>query len=195
MPVYPAGAGIGWLQRISNLFRLAGGIIDPFDTFTRTDSAVSLGTSSSGHLWTVTGTWGIQTNRAYSPSSGFATIDSGVTDHSVTATIVTRDATGSGVVARYVDANNFYIAFNTTDGLTTLYRRNNGAYNQLGGVAGGANGDIIKLECIGTAQKVYRNGVEVISTTNGSLTTGTKCGMATGSNTARLDDFSIDTTP
>lgn len=174
----------------------AGGI-DPADTFDRADNASTMGTSSSGHTWTVhSGTWGIQTQRAYSPASGFASIDFGVgkTNHIVEATIVVRDAQQSGVTARLVDANNCYIAMNLTDGFTYLFRRNAGAFNQIGSaVAGGANGDVIALSCVGTAIKVIRNSIEIISATDGTLTTGTRGGLTTLSNTARFDNFSIHT--
>lgn len=54
-----------------------------------------------------------------------------------------------------------------------------------------AANDVIRLECIGTAIKVYRNSVEIISVTDSSLASGQPGGyyFFDNSNATQLDDF------
>ena len=54
---------------------LTNGSTKLVDTFTRADSAVSIGTASSGQSYSVSGTWGIISNSAYAVAAGNATVD------------------------------------------------------------------------------------------------------------------------
>ncbi len=88
------------------------------DTFTRADSALTLGTSSGGGAWTAQlGTWGISTNQAYCPvpaggagAFNVATLPAATSDGVFAATcIVPAGATvfEGGFLVRFQDLNNF----------------------------------------------------------------------------------------
>ena len=101
-------ADLGWVVP-QTLAPDASGIIAA-DTFDRPNAA-SLGTSSSGHVWTTSGgTWSISGSRA--TGAGIAMLDSGAGDMDVSSDI-TFDATGvAGVVIHATDTSNritFYV--------------------------------------------------------------------------------------
>jgi len=91
------------------------------DNFTRADSAITLGTSSSGIAWSqVAGTMGISTNRGYvvtSASPAIATLESGKADATWSCTLsgdgITADY--AAMVFRYSDASNFWAVEVTGD--------------------------------------------------------------------------------
>lgn len=177
-------------------FGVAGPVVS--DLFNRADSAVSMGNADTGQAWAnLLGTWGILSNRAYNAvgsADASAGIEAGATDVTVTATIVTRDA-GSCVIARAQDTANYYLVLNASGGTNTiLYKKVAGAYTQLGStVTGGTEGDVIALKATGTAIKAYRNTIEIISVTDGALTTGTKAGLRADTAGAKFDTFSVTT--
>jgi hypothetical protein len=163
------------------------------DAFNRADSAVSLGTADVGGAWVATkGTWGISSNRAYNVGAALdalATLDVGTRNQDVSATTVTRDA-GCAVCARVTDANNYYVLVNGAD--MALYKKVASTFTQIGStVAGSADGDVIRLVVNGATQTAYRNGVVVITGTDGAITTGNKAGIRADSATARLDSFRV----
>lgn len=170
------------------------------DSFNRADSASVLGNTDTGQAWTTqAGTCGISSNEFYvsTPvgSQGIATIDSGITDVRVK---VTAKAFSSnrfiGVVGRFVDGNNFYLAQADT-AASSLYKKVAGSFTQLGsfGAAAVVN-DIIELRCVGTSIALYINGSSVISVTDSALTSGTLCGIrfGTSASTPRADSFVVE---
>jgi hypothetical protein len=83
------------------------------DSFTRADSASSLGTADSGQAWSApSGTWGISGNKAYSASAtngDRANLPAGVRDavFSVDITSDNYSVSNPGLMVRFVDNSNF----------------------------------------------------------------------------------------
>jgi hypothetical protein len=80
------------------------------DSFNRADSPGVLGTSDTGQVWTAQqGIWGIDGDKAQSSSTlnAFATLDAGVGDYTVSATITNSLWTGNtaGLVFRISGSN------------------------------------------------------------------------------------------
>lgn len=110
-----------------------------------------------------------------------------------------------GVFARWADSSNFYgvqiLPAGHAEVDAKLYKRVAGTYTVLASVdTTWATNDIVKLELRGTAIKVYKNGVEILSATDSSITAAGKAGIywgqlsPNGSNvnsTWRGDDFSV----
>lgn len=124
---YSAGVGAsarqGIIDNLDLLHGLFSGVADTFlrpdpaswvDTFTRADSATTLGSTEAPVVaWNpVTGTWGIGANGARLVTSGgthnVAGLDTGHADGVLTVTFSTR-ADQMGVAFRIVDANNFLL--------------------------------------------------------------------------------------
>jgi hypothetical protein len=168
------------------------------DPFTRADSATTLGSP-----WTANqGTWGISSNQAY-PVSGndgdTATVDVSATDVTVGLTVATQPASkGTGVVARFVDVNNYYLlTCDSSAGNVGLYKKVAGTFTQLA-VSGGSisNGDELRLRLTGSSVvgEVRRAGalLRTLSATDGALTSGTRVGIRVGyagNSATRVDDF------
>jgi hypothetical protein len=103
------------------------------DTFTRADSAASLGTSSGGGAWTAQlGTWGIATNKGYCPTPAggagafnVATLPAATSDGVLTANVtfpVGATVVEAGLLLRYQDINNFVMLYLKV-GVTHMYVR------------------------------------------------------------------------
>jgi hypothetical protein len=96
-----------------------------------------------------------------------------------------------GVFARSdVSGNNFYLWRN--DGSEwTLFYNIGGNFTSIGSyTAAGANGDIARIECVGSTIKGYVNGVERVSVTDTQIPTGLYGGLrSAASSTARYDNF------
>lgn len=181
-----------------------GGGGDVTDDFNRADSASSLGTSSSGHLWVApTGTWGIASNKAYAPSASdgqVAYIDAGITDVLVTATVSGLTGGGyAGLIARAPDSDNFYLnQFGSDAERGRLWRCVGGSFTPLTSPAGGTtpDGAVYALRVVGSSIKAYYNGAEILSVTDSTHTSGTYAGLRLGALSApRWDDFSIVAAP
>ena len=94
----------------NSAWNTVNGLATNYDLFTRADSAVSLGTSTSGVAWTADGgTFGISTNRGYQPgNTGFARAwVPGVADGIVESDITIGASKNVGLMVRRQDANNF----------------------------------------------------------------------------------------
>lgn len=61
-----------------------------------------------------------------------------------------------------------------------LYKKVAGTWSTLGSVVTIADGSVVKLSANGSSIKVYDDGVEVISVTDGSISAAGKAGMAHG---------------
>ena len=171
------------------------------DSFNRADSTTSLGNADTGQSWSSENTnYGISSNAAYEvlgTAGGVVVIDplfANVVVSSVMSVLSDNDYTG--IVARYVDTANYYLADSNSAGALRLWRQVAGTYTQLGSAANGsmAAGDSLELHVIGSDLTVKVNGVTKISTvSDSSLTAGTKVGLRIGTgvvNATRWDSFS-----
>lgn len=188
---------------IASPYPVVGGIPNVTDDFNRTDSAVSLGTSTSGHLWTAqVGTGGISSNQAYFPvlSGGvaYATVPYGSVDCTLEVTFSTV-ARPMGVNLRWEDSSNFIrvrIRVIATIHRTEMHVINGGIQGanliSVDGVVWG-NGDVMRVILSGQSLNVLRNGSSIGSITHTQVddVTGTNHGIYTESTASRFDDFSI----
>jgi hypothetical protein len=171
------------------------------DTFTTPTGTLAGRAADTGQTWSITaGTWTVGSGQLQLPTTDdtYATLATGVTsgNYDVSVTLRSADANANGVVGRYVDANNWYLADeNGSTGLCRLFKRVAGSF-QIGSTASGGsgNGDKVTLSMVGTAIKVKRNGTTVISTTDSSFTSGGTAGIRRGyggSGTGLVDDFEV----
>lgn len=110
-----------------------------------------------------------------------------------------------GVFARWADSSNFYgvqiLPAGHAEVDTKLFKRVAGTFTVLSSVdTTWATNDILKLEIRGTALKVYKNGVEILSSTDSSISAAGKAGILWGqitpngsnvNSTWRGDNFSV----
>lgn len=181
------------------------------DNFDRADSASGLGTASDGGTWSYaelsTGLYGISGNRAYmaTPVNGakaLRTVGTANTKVSVLVPTLTWTGSASGTenagVLLYADDLNYLTATWQADGSLRLYKRVSSTYTQVGAtLAAGtvAVGDSVELEKIGTAVKVYVNGVEVLSATvsDASIASVPYAGLRNAGTLVKYwDDFSAE---
>lgn len=175
----------------------ASGFTPITDSFNRADNASSVGTTDTGQAWTTNnGTMGINSNELYCTalsSDAVCTVDSTITDVRVkgvpTTTLVGRYF---GVVGRCVDNNNYYLA-QSDSAASSIYKKVAGSFTQLAnfGTAMATN-DQLQLRCNGTTIELLVNGTTVLSTTDSSLTTGTRCGIRFSITSLRADSFAVD---
>jgi len=170
------------------------------DSFNRINSALTLGTTDTGHTWQYlsTGVWGIAANQAYNPTNSVtnkdaAVVQSLVSDCSVQVTFATH-VSSMRVGFRYTDLNNGFIV-NDEGSQYVLYRLQSGSYTSIGSTTliTPTNGDVIKVTLSGSSITVYVNGVSKITATDTFNQTATLHGIASNDNTAvaRWDTFSI----
>jgi hypothetical protein len=179
-----------------------------YDTFTRADSAVSMGVASpGGGTWTAqAGTWGISTNRGYCVTGvagdwSTAVILFGQADVIAEVTFDTQAANGSaGIVIRSADANTG-IAFLgsqaydiATSGLTALVGP---AFTETF-----VTGDVMRVVAKGSRIDVYRQAAgtgsfsHVMHVTTTLYQANTRHGLVihgTTAITARFDNFRLGT--
>ncbi len=172
------------------------------DSFNRANDGSSLGTADTGQAWTSrVGVLGVNTNTCYpatlSANEALSTLDSTITDVKVKITPTTLSTVGRfvGVVGRYADNNNYYLA--QSDGsVSQLFKRVAGTYTQLGTDAAAVTvSTVLELRCVGSTISLWGNGVSLISVTDTSLTAGTNCGIrvgGAGSTVLRMDTFSVE---
>lgn len=134
------------------------------DSFDRTDNASAIGTASSGGTYTITGTWGIRSNQAYSVSSGRAFAAGVTNNHEVQARISGVTSTiQQWIAARAVDTSNHWRlgTYSNASGLSILVLQTVVAgsivLNKEVGVM--AVGDIVALRCSGVSIQVVVNGI------------------------------------
>jgi hypothetical protein len=183
-----------------NYFNIASYVsaADSFDrangTLGNTDGAVLAEGGGDGVAWTADdGTWAIATNvatcSALSGGIGIATIDNGETDVLIECAL-TRSGDDVGVVARYMDSNNYLIAY--TDGTNAVVAEVvSGTPNTLitAAVTYSA-GASIRINVNGSNVMLYYNELYVGEDTgiNAALT-GTQHGLYTTNIGNSLDDF------
>lgn len=207
------------------------------DTFTRANSTTSLGNADTGQPWSIAplspggALWGIDSGKAYVPAPSMASfvdysgvpkniavVGAGIDTHDVSADITLSATSPSvGVVAKYVDENNFVMAiiYNTTSyGIQPVV-------SYLGGftfpalatptVTKGAT-YTLRVEVTATDINVYRDGTPVTTTTltapqQAMFAAPAAAGLYLGSGTlgsgpftndpgdSRFDNFTFDATP
>jgi hypothetical protein len=185
---------------------LAGGgaaSISITDTFTRADSALTLGSAETGQPWVVIGTdvFGISTNRAYLVSGGgtsgrrVAYIDTGAASGTLQVRAASSGASWN-VDFRITDGLNFYQI--TTISATTVNWNKvvAGTATLLGTNAALtiADADLWAVVMNASTITIKQNGVTVIGpTADATFTTQTKHGFGQGvaAGTLRFDDYSF----
>lgn len=177
------------------------------DTFDRADSAVSLGTATSGHVWTPRhGTWGISGNKGYCPTPAVpseATLNPAVTNVDISVDITLDAAGNNGIVFRHQGvALGQWFTFRIKTGVASgnvLWER-----YIVGDVAdGGFLTDIatpgvgstytLRVTVDGTTATFYVTGVNVGTTP--VPTSFQHAGLCANTNGARFENFSIVTFP
>lgn len=167
------------------------------DTFTRANNTTSMGITNTGQAWRdESGDWGIISNTAYvaTPTGDDgATVQSGTNNVEVSAIIANVDG-AFGVTARAIDANN-YIVWYYESGSLAFWTRVGGSWSLLDSVAATVvNGDRIMLKTNSSTLTGYHNGTQVLSVTNSSLFSATRCGLYSyGSGNIRFDNFCVKT--
>jgi len=161
------------------------------DDFNRADS------TSLGANWVeVSGDWSIVSNRLSSGSAGGTIIlraagAMATNDHYAQVTISTTAVASHGVWCRgNSNISQGYLWRN--DGSSwTLFSVVGGSFTSIGSFAGAAvNGDIAKVQAVGSTIKGFVNGVQRVSVTDTNVPTGTSVGLRAESVSAlRFDDF------
>jgi hypothetical protein len=166
------------------------------DTFTRANSASSLGVADSGQTWTAhAGTWGITSDKGYlATQSGdsVATVDAGAADIDMSCTITMQGA--PGLVFRATDNNN-YLLFMYNGGEMQVWQRVAGSYTKLSGVTQGVTPGVAyvyRVVTLGTSITTYLDGVLKNSVTSSQFQTATRIGLRMNdSGAARWDDLTV----
>lgn len=182
------------------------------DSFNRANDASSLGTTDTGQVWaTRAGTMGINTNAAYAPALGltnllqaaFASVETGSADVTIEITMPTARSAISfdGILFRYVDNNNFWLARYSWQNVRVQLDLMNGAsFLAAVNTAGisppqAHDGMVMKVVLSGTAIELFIDGVSYIATTSATHQTNTEHGIVIGNNVdtvnSRLDALSI----
>lgn len=168
------------------------------DTFTRADSASSLGSADSGQAYTVpTGTGGISSNKAYNVSATAdfnAVVDAGVADCVIEVTLDTLGGDpglyyrSDGTAANWIRA----VAAGTTLVVTKCVSSVQTAILTVTSLTWN-NGDILKVVVSGSVQAFYQNGTYRGTVTDSANASNTRHGIGagTGNSSARWDNLTI----
>lgn len=173
------------------------------DDFTRANSAVTMGTpSDGGSAWTpLSGTWGIDTNRAYkvatTGANEFTVLETGISNGEVQVTLaVVVAASQTGLTCRAIDASNLIYAYARDDGVSSMFKIVAGLISNLTFATGSGwtNGMVLKLSANAADLITFTNGGTgaVISATESYNRTATKHGLYdTNVPSARFTAFSF----
>lgn len=195
---------MGWTPSIGRRHR--GGLsVIAADTFTRANSAVTLGSAETGGAWTAhVGTWGISTNKAYCPTpdgvaTQVATLAAGVPNATVTCTFTgTGIGTGTAMpwlVFRFVDTSNYLLVAAQTATTIEIFKKVANVFTQIGTAAHvWASGQRVSVTFNGSAISTTVDGVPRATASDAALSTATRHGIG-GTTTldasVRFDDFLI----
>lgn len=167
------------------------------DNFNRADGAI--GSSSEGWSWAnAQGSFSIVSNAAVPGTGGQnncrAESDLSSSDHYSEAVVTYAGvADDVGVAARFATAANTAYLYLNDGGNDRIYKVIAGAYTSLTALATAAPTAVtFRLECSGTAIAGKRNGTTRVSTTDSSITTGTRCGIRAyndGGSASTIDSF------
>lgn len=169
---------------------------DSGDSFNRADSATNLGSTTSGTIqaWVQnSGTWGIQTNRAYisAAADSIATI-AGSADFAFLDVEVDVWTSGDAwLVFRFSDTSN-YLRFGGTVGGNPQFDVVSGGVTTRTDIAWVtlAQADELKVSCTGSVIEMFINDLPVLTVTETTHQTNTRVGMRTTSTVPRFDNFS-----
>lgn len=163
---------------------VAGAATVAYDHFTDTDSVpIDSHTADSGHSWTKVGssTMAINTNHAVATASGnpgfyYSSYSPPDGDYTVKASVVVANTSNvSPAVAGRISTSGEtgYFAY-WTNGSWTLFKTVSGTRTQLGAYAGyvPTTAKVVSLAMTGTTINVDVEGVNVISVTDSSISTG-----------------------
>jgi hypothetical protein len=161
------------------------------DSFTRSNSSTSLGTTSSNYPWTSrSGTLGINTNLAYAPGAGtnISTVDV-IQDCNPTVTMST--AGNAGLVFRYVDSSNYWYFVRHTDGNARLGKVVAGVDTAMTPTAtqAVASGNVLQVQVMGKEIRGYVGTTLTHDFTDAFNYQATKAGIIVKDTTARLGAF------
>lgn len=179
-------------MRLRAVMRSAVAIVAS-DSFTRADNALSLGSATTGQLWTAS-VWGISANKAAMVSgNGFATLDTATANLTVTNVVATISASNPGIVFRYADATNWarVIIINQSvriDWMVAGVETDSATFP-----ATIADGITLKAVIFGTALSVSVNGTQVATKTLPAGLTGKRAGLFSNSAAARFGAFTVTT--
>jgi len=181
----------------------------PSDNFNRADIAAGLGTSSSGHVWSPTSfNYAAVVSNQLQLKSGAVgdpciTLNAGVSDCTVQATLTGGLGADCSLVGRYSDDNNYWLGHADPTGAWRLFKRVAGSYTQINSTGPAVQaGDVAKLVFNGSSISLVVNGATVATTTDSFNLTATKAGFRVGNNgygsganfaTSYWDDFSVTT--
>ncbi len=129
----------------------------------------------------VTGVAGITSGQAYAVSlSGdmVTVLETQETDHWVRVSITAIGSGNVGVVARFVDNGNHYLAQVNTSAQLQLFRKVAGSYTQIGsGATGFAAGAEMGLRVTGSRIRMYVDDTLIYDVTDTNIALGTKAGI------------------
>lgn len=204
-------ATLGWIPEVieptAPIQTLTSDSFDRANTSSGVLGTTDVAQGGTALAWTAEGQLQIISNRVGSTSLSAArraTVDVGVVDHHVKATLAITDG---GLITRWTDGNNHYVArINSTNGAIAIDRRVGGAvtslYESAAGAfqAGNTLGFSVKTKTVNGSTvaelKLYINEIELhTETDNNPITTGTRCGIRSAfSNTAYAIDNFVATT-
>lgn len=172
------------------------------DTFDRPNNATSLGTADTGQTWTsLSGTWGIDTNRAYTSggtsSDRQVAVESGASDVTVAVDVTALDNPGPGLLFRAVDTNNYWVFIaQTAQGDWRLFKRVAGTYTMVGSLVEAPFAGRWEVVCSGSTITCKVDGVTKITTTDSTHQFATLHGLRTfnvaGEPVDRWDNFQVE---
>ncbi len=112
-------------------------------------------------------------------------------DHYTQAVLANATTSSMGVFARSTSDGSSYYLWRSNGSVWNLFRQVGGSFIDLGSYnASLANGDVARIECVGSTIKGYVNGIERLSVTDTVITSGLYAGIrSTPSSTARYDNF------
>ncbi len=159
------------------------------DDFNRPDSSTVTGWTEMDDNWSIVSNQlapGTSTTARILYSSPLST-----SDHYAEIVLSNATTTSMGIFARAdIGANNFYLWRNNGSSWNLFYNLS-GSFNVIGTYAAAAvNGDVARLQCVGSTIKAYVNGVERVSVTDTQIANGLYVGVRSeASSTARYDNF------
>ncbi|MBL7632607.1 RHS repeat protein, partial [Frankia sp. CN6] len=173
------------------------------DSFTRANSATTLGMTDNGEQWQVqplpglgNGTWGISGNAAYlaaaSGNRNMATV-SAAADGAFSFKMPVAQA-GLGLAFRFADVNNYWrVVAQPSSGTWQLVKRDDGVETVVATSSGGlccTAADTLTVVTNGPAISVLRNGAQILSTNDPAVFYGSRAGpFAEAAGAGRIDDF------
>jgi hypothetical protein len=173
------------------------------DSFNRTNSTTNLSTTDGSGTkdaltWTQdAGTWGINSNQAYTSAStanSIARVDTTFADVTVQATFATL-ATSMGLLFRFSATTDYWRLTSTSAGALSLVKRVAGVDTTVVTFSTTlVAGDTLKVIAQGSSIRCFRNNTLLgTATTDSFNSTATKHGLWNNSNTtARFDSFEVD---